>query len=490
MKNICIPNWCIYGVLIIAAFLFVFLFSCTTSPLYEHYPFWFHGDSGIFQEMGICLLQGGTPYIDLFDHKGPILWYLQALGIWMSPRWGLMALQAIFLFFTMLLWYKSTLLLIDKKVPSLIISIIGLFFLLAFYERGNLCEEWSLLFISLPVFLFLRKWKTVSDDKPVYTHADSLVLGLCVGIIAMIRLNNSAPLIAFVLLHFIRCIKSKKYKRLLIDVAIICLGIIFIILLCSIFYFIKAGWTGVYEMIYGSLIYNYLYLVGDVGSRLPFNVKLQHYAPSIGFIIIAIILCFKTPNKTLFITTIISYLISLLAIGRFGYGHYMIILIPLFILTMGLIYLHRTLLTSSLLVLTMVLSLRLLHDPTDRLAVNLLRKPFNTELYDGFHQFVNSMPEDQRHSIYNASINHMGSGLFAQENIYQCNRIIYAYHVELSPRLQEYEKNHGIKELQPMWVLTQTPEPIPIDSYLSAHYTLFDSIPGGEFDPIWCWKKN
>ena len=28
------------------------------------------------------------------------------------------------------------------------------------------------------------------------------------------------------------------------------------------------------------------------------------------------------------------------------------------------------------------------------------------------------------------------------------------------------------------------------DEYMATHYILADSIPGGEYDPIWCWKKN
>lgn len=85
MKNV--PyNWLPYVILLFAAVLFLFLFSCTTSPLYEHHPFWFRGDCGIFQEIGVYLIHGGTPYVDLFDHKGSLLWFIQALGIWISPR--------------------------------------------------------------------------------------------------------------------------------------------------------------------------------------------------------------------------------------------------------------------------------------------------------------------------------------------------------------------------------------------------------------------
>ena len=128
MKNNIIPSWVIYGILFIAAFLFVFLFSCTTSPLYEHHPFWFHGDSGIFQEMGVCLAQGGIPYVDLFDHKGPALWFIQALGILISPRLGIMLLQSLSLFITLILWYKSVHILTQRQTLSLLITFLGLFF--------------------------------------------------------------------------------------------------------------------------------------------------------------------------------------------------------------------------------------------------------------------------------------------------------------------------------------------------------------------------
>ena len=95
IKQINIPHWIVYLGLLFAAGLFVFLFSCTTSPLYEHHPFWFYGDSGVFQEIGVCLLQGGTPYVDLFDHKGPVLWFIQALGKWINSQWGILLLQSL-----------------------------------------------------------------------------------------------------------------------------------------------------------------------------------------------------------------------------------------------------------------------------------------------------------------------------------------------------------------------------------------------------------
>ena len=138
----------------------------------------------------------------------------------------------------------------------------------------------------------------------------------------------------------------------------------------------------------------------------------------------------------------------------------------------------------------LVYAINIGYDALDHLAFRLMGKKADTEINDGFHNFVNSIPPNEKKSIYNAGLNSMGSGLFADEGLYQCNRIIYYSHVEISPHLQEYIKTHSIKDIQPIWVLTQDPTPEAKDEYMQTHYTLADSIPGGQFDPIWCWKRN
>lgn len=481
--------WTNSAILYVIAFLFVYFFSTTTSTLYDNHSFW-NGDSGIFQEMGICLLQGGTPYVDLFDHKGPFLWFIQAFGIWISPKWGLMLTQSIFLFSTLIVWYKSALLMTERQTPSIIIPIFGLLFLLAFYERGNLCEEWSLPFISLPIYLYIKQWKTVKDKKkPIYNHTDTFILGLCVGILAMIRLNNTAPLIGFALWHFIRCIQSKEYKRMWTDITLISGGIAIIFVICSIFYLIKAGWSGVYEMIYGTFIFNFIY-INNTWS-LPLDNYIKNYIPSAGCLLIAFICLIR--NKTtinIIIPILLSYIITILSIGRFRFVHYMIIFIPLMVLTIGLIVHTKRRWTYVILAFIILHSIQLGYDAADLFLFRILNKKSDTELKDGFHNYIKSIPYEERLSIYNRDLCHIAPCLFANENICQYNRIVSLIHISVSPRLKKYETTHGIKDLQPVWVLTQSPRPEANDDYLATHYTLADSIPGGQFDPIWCWKRN
>jgi hypothetical protein len=168
----------------------------------------------------------------------------------------------------------------------------------------------------------------------------------------------------------------------------------------------------------------------------------------------------------------------------------MILFIPLFIITMGL-SLVISIKPAYIFYFISITQVAILgYDAADHLLFRLRGKKANTEINDGFHRFISSLPSNENKSIYNAGLNHMGAGLFADENTYQCNRIIYKSHSDISTHLQEYEAKHSIKDMQPIWILTQSPRPEATDDYMQTNYTIVDSIPGGEFDPIGCWKRK
>lgn len=483
LSKIKIPSLVIYCLLFVTAFLFVLFFSCTTSPFYEHYPFWFHGDSGIFQEMGVCILQGGTPYVDLFDHKGPILWFLQALGIWISPNWGLMALQSFFLFATLILWYKTIRLYIEKKWVIILILGLGIFFLMCFYMRGNLCEEWSLPFISWPIYIYSKRHKKSS----ILSISDSFIVGLCVGILALIRMNNMAPFLGFVLWFYIIQIKESKWKQLIHSSLAMIVGVIVIFIPCILYYYCKASWYGVEEMLFGTFGFNFNY----ISDHKDWGIVqwIQYNIPIAGLLLITC-LCITKNYSGITIPTIISFIITYLTFGNRMFYHYIMIFIPLSIVTLCLLFKSYSKIGFIILGVVIIQGGIVGYNAIDCLAHRLLGNPVNTELNDGFHRFVNSIHTEERKSIYNKGLNHMGPGLFADENIIQCNRFIYKQHYELSPRLRKYQESHDIKYLKPVWVLTQSLKPITTDSYLLSNYSICDSIPGGEFEPIWCWKRN
>ena len=82
----------IYIFLVLYALILLLWYSYTTSPLYNRIGF----DSEIFKIMGIGILEGKVPYRVLFDHKGPVIFFITALGQLFSPgRTGLFLLRTV-----------------------------------------------------------------------------------------------------------------------------------------------------------------------------------------------------------------------------------------------------------------------------------------------------------------------------------------------------------------------------------------------------------
>ena len=117
-------------------------------------------DSGVFLYTGWRLLNGDIPYRDVWDHKPPLIYFVDALGLTLTPDslWGVWIVQFIFIFFTLFLIYK----LLDQEFGSLAAlagSILLSSSLLTILEQGNVTEEYALVFQALCFWLFVTAWK-------------------------------------------------------------------------------------------------------------------------------------------------------------------------------------------------------------------------------------------------------------------------------------------------------------------------------------------
>ena len=124
-------------------------------------------DSGVFLYMGWRILSGDVPYRDVWDHKPPLIYFVDALGISLTPDtlWGVWILRFIFIFFTLYFIYR----LLDEEfgiyaaLAGTIVLTSGLQKILG---KGNVTEEYALIFQALAFWMFLRAWKR---DFPIRT---------------------------------------------------------------------------------------------------------------------------------------------------------------------------------------------------------------------------------------------------------------------------------------------------------------------------------
>jgi 4-amino-4-deoxy-L-arabinose transferase-like glycosyltransferase len=117
-------------------------------------------DSGVFLYVSWRFLNGDIPYRDVWDHKPPLIYFVDALGLTLTPHslWGVWVLQIVFIFFTLFVIYK----LLDREFgiyAALAGTIILSSGLLTILEKGNVTEEYALVFQAFGFLLFINAWK-------------------------------------------------------------------------------------------------------------------------------------------------------------------------------------------------------------------------------------------------------------------------------------------------------------------------------------------
>ena len=93
---------------------------------------------------------GLTLYQSLFDHKGPLLFLINAVGLRIGGEFGvwLLGVASIFISF----WFSfKTCLLFAKRIPSLLAVLSLIPALINCFEGGNYSEEYALYFFCEPI---------------------------------------------------------------------------------------------------------------------------------------------------------------------------------------------------------------------------------------------------------------------------------------------------------------------------------------------------
>jgi hypothetical protein len=134
----CLSFWLALGLM---AMTVLVLFPSSTISM-ERIP---GHDSGIFLYFGQQILRGQIPFRDLWDHKPPMIFYMDALGLLLGngSMWGVWILEYLALagsslmgFFILRRYYG--------KVPAALAVCLSLGYIVFLLEGGNLTEEFSL----------------------------------------------------------------------------------------------------------------------------------------------------------------------------------------------------------------------------------------------------------------------------------------------------------------------------------------------------------
>lgn len=137
-------------------------------------------DASVFASIGWSWINGLVPYKDVFDHKGPIIYLLNALGFVLGGDfYGVVYIEILNMFL-----FAALFLYVDRE-NSLLYCIFFIFIYVLFIshslEHGNYTEEYALLFNGLAACAWLKK-----SRHRFYLY------GLCGALLFFLRVNLAA----------------------------------------------------------------------------------------------------------------------------------------------------------------------------------------------------------------------------------------------------------------------------------------------------------
>lgn len=308
-------------------FLVVFLFYVyVTNPLNAQLPanITLGFDNHVFATMGWSWHAGSIPYRDIFDHKGPVIYLLNALGFTLHQNnlLGIYCIELIFLFLTLFFIFIT----LKDDLLSVCITLFALptLYLMVFdgSEGGNMTEEYTALFAVLSVWLYVTK-------RPV--PALRLIAYGALGALCVLTKFNMAfmPLVVFIL---------EIYRLRKLSALIWCaLGFTAVCLPFTLYFYAK---DALGDFINSYILFNLTY-VDHAGipfyATIPPTIK---YHPALILAMVFLLrLIYLNCSRRVFVGAVIMLVFCLLLTTGNGnlYNHYFVIFLGPFLLTAYLV---------------------------------------------------------------------------------------------------------------------------------------------------------
>lgn len=184
--------------------LVVFAVLTPVAPLNQPVP---ARDQGVYLYIGQQILDEKIPYRDVWDHKGPLIYYINALGLLMThSTWGVWFLEIIFLFLAAISGFLAMRMVFDPAI-AFSSTILWLVTLPQVLDHGNTVEEYSLLFQFAAVYFYIRSEKISSS------YWNEFLVGVMAALAFSLRPNNVGVHLAIGLVLFSAIFFSPKDWR-------------------------------------------------------------------------------------------------------------------------------------------------------------------------------------------------------------------------------------------------------------------------------------
>ncbi len=170
-------------------------------------------DQNCFFTIGKSVLDGKVLYRDIYDQKGPLLFFIHTLAAIISGKtfYGVYLLQIIN--FAVIMYYAGKIsdLFLDKKYNKLVAAVTGLVIVTAFcYSRGDNAEEFCMPILLIGLYHMLQY---VNSDEETISYKRMFLHGILASCILWIKFTMLGFYIGWALVIGLTLWKRKNFME-------------------------------------------------------------------------------------------------------------------------------------------------------------------------------------------------------------------------------------------------------------------------------------
>ncbi len=247
-KGSLIKTMVTYAAVSICGCVFVLLSASWVSPLFkDSYGY----DSSWYSMMGRAITQGMVPYRDYFDLKGPVFFFIEAIGqLFRHGRVGIFIIECIAASISCIFIWKTCRLYV-KPWQALIVMLLTGFVAVSPFWGGNTCEEYMLPFNYACIYLTLKYLK---DERYEEYFLPSLIFGISFSVMVLSKVPTCAPMAAAAVTVLIVLIMKKQTRHLPGIIGYFMLGFLMIFIPVCVYFLLHGAFK---DFIYAAFIFAY-----------------------------------------------------------------------------------------------------------------------------------------------------------------------------------------------------------------------------------------
>ena len=248
-------NTHIYSLFAFVFSLVVMLFVSQSSPLYVM-NFW--DDSNIYHTVARAMLNGKLLYRDIYDQKGPLMFFIQMPGVMLSPRnfWGMYITEAVAVALWIIVSYKCiTLFVKPGKITFLLFSPLSMLALISHsFHYGGSAEEFLLPIFGYTLYIGI---KCIKEER-FFANKEAFIIGVLSSIVFWTKYNLCGIFLGFIVFVIIYAVKCRQLNKLCKLVGAFLIGFFIICIPVGIYYVINGSLKDLFEGYFDSIVSVYI----------------------------------------------------------------------------------------------------------------------------------------------------------------------------------------------------------------------------------------